>query len=350
MFEFDVIAQRVKPYSLLGIGKLFGVFEVLDRVLDRATGSHALPRANWSISSGARSIVILAPAGMKQFLGYIKEAGAESGLPSLLTALSENWESYMKDHWEMMCMFANNLAWHWSSRVLLFPIEWIGLSQGDQPEKRYGELHNYLHRLGWSQSTLIRQYATEEQAIRKKWNKAPGAALFGDRDLGYQILRDIIAIGRGNAPALAPSTSAALAGPFDKFQAALGGTFMKLKGKRQSFPVVLQPSYLDESGKMGYYDLRQPEGKWGSHAKNVVEPISDVLNYIHATAPELLENIDFERLRFFCRSGRVHDGNRIVDPTKSNEPLDQEFLPPDAGGKVFLDAPFLTASMRIMRK
>jgi hypothetical protein len=350
VFAFDKVLKRSKPYSLLPAGELFGVFEVLDRL----TPARAV-NPTWSVGAGARSIVILAPFNNKTaILKNIKRTAPDlqkSRAPARawLEAKENKFtpENWGEKSFAFIRLLADSLGWTWTAKVLLFPQEWVGVPT---PQPMHSELHHYLYRVGWPQSILLRQFTAEEQLIRRLWNGAPGAGPFSDADIAYHILRDIVAIGRATAPALAPSTQGLIAGPFDRFQELFAPVFTSIRGKQPSYPVVLQPAYLDAPGRFVYYELRNSKEE-GSQTVNVIKPINSALEYIAMIEPKLVENLKLEDRLFFCRSTDNDLAECIVNVDRTSKPLDEEFLPPGVQeGKLYRQAPFLSTCVRLVRK
>ncbi|HKU76329.1 MAG TPA: hypothetical protein VJR02_20630 [Pyrinomonadaceae bacterium] len=354
--------MRLVPLRVLSKGELFGVFETLDTISKIPNPT----KPQWSVSSGTRSVFIIAPLNNNELLTKIdKYLGYQ--VPRGRVTDGYDWE-YI-DH----VAKAKSSDMNWRVQVLLFP-DWINGEEVD-----LAPLKNVFSRTGWHQIAPLRSYVIEEAEIARIYMDHAAKKLAGRTgELYYYFtVRHLLAISKGEMPAFQPVTSSeSQGGPFLEFQEIISSINVL-----NYYPVILQPGLLSESNTVGYYSVNQP---------SLLSPVPDKLpkktrkafvadlSFAIAGWPQKqLEDamIDRSQMRFYSDWGQSNFGNDkrmpatgVIDALRRQgtglrfvEALDErrnEFLPPNAVNssngnrnlKVQFKHRFFDGAIRIVRK
>lgn len=307
---------RTTPLRLLGAGEIFGVFEILDSILGSPTAAPA-----WSVSSGARSVFVIAPLGDERVSQYIRRN------------MGARWAERTNPHWELVRAVSKG---GWTARVLVFP------RAVTEAIRSWPGLYRVLLEIGWQQSTNLRNRAGSEAYLRASFAKFFGKIPLGDLH-HFATVRHLLDIASGAAPAFQPAGRAdRAAGPFDAAGLALKEVLKTIKKDYE--PVILQPGHLSREGDLGYYSFRcpsvpgPPPPRLASYA-DVPGSVSDSLRLFDGEPHVML---DFDRTTFFARSGEFS-----LDADRESVPL-RELLPDSS--RAYLNSPFFVAGVRIVRK
>jgi hypothetical protein len=312
---------RLVPLRLLAEGEMFGVFELLDSILD----TRSMPPP-WSISAGARSIWIVAPMGDERIHNWIRR---KTGV---------RWVE-RSPHWKLVEALD---GCKWQVGVLIFP-DWIVKAVASSMS-----LRRLLLETGWRQSSNLRHSSLNDAALQKDFLKQNIKAPLGEL-YQYATIRHLLDIATGVAPAFQPATQARImAGPFVDVEVILHGV---LKGiSRDYHPVVLQPGHLLEEGDVGYYSFRCPSvpgprlPKVANYA-DIPGTVHEVLKYFRKN-PDV--SLDIDKTTFFARSGEYS-----IDEHVDYLPM-AEFFPSNSAKdkshrSVYLNSPFFVSGARIVR-
>jgi hypothetical protein len=352
---YSAAKMRLVPLHVLSKGELFGVFETLDRMTSIRNS-----KPNWSVSAGARSVILLAPLNNQGILNKIK-AHFSCNVPR--EADRRDWEviqSVMQKFPEI----------NWRVQVLLFP-KWV-----IEDDALLAPLQKIFFGTGWQQLAPLRDYVIDEADIAKTYmhHNHTGHA----SELYYYFtVRHILAISKGEMPAFCPVTSAqSQAGPFLEFQ-----EIMNSINVLKYYPVILQPTQLSEPGAFGYYSVNLPsllspvpEKFPQKTRKALVDEIEMVLARLPQKA-HVDANLDLAGTRFYSDWGQYTFKNNerapVIKDTKELrrqgsrlrflEALNErkgEFLPPDFAGspavdgdqKIYFNHKFFDGAVRIVRK
>lgn len=282
-------AKRNAPLRVIRRGEMFGVFETLDTVIEGGRQR----RPSWSVSSGARTVIVLTQRGNKEMIGKLRSAlgayvpeGKERGDWELIRSVNDSKK------------FAGR---RWEVRVLIFP-SWITNKEDDLVL-----LQNIIHRSGWLQMIPIRDYLVEEADVAEFYIRdgASSKAKDGHELYHYFTVRHLLALSKGDLPSLnVACTEEEQAGPFAQFQRELIAT-----GMMKYFPAILQPVSLSEETKIGFYSVSKPTllapvpnaNPWFREKWKYLDGISLA---VHALKSHRLEKafLDLERTRFYTKS------------------------------------------------
>lgn len=332
---------RTIPLRILGRGgknEPFGTFEVVD-YLDRREPSPA----SWSVSSGARSLLILSPLGDVGRLRRKIKAISNLPEPTLKSF------KYPYNHYNFISRLTKSS--NWKTRLLILPKDWI-----TETDPQFRDL---IRKLAWQQSQNLRNSSSDLYSFRKHFkNCSAGTSLdtYGEIHV-FETMVHLIAVARGDMPAFRPVTSETIqAGPFIEFQKML----LESDFPKSHFPAVFQPFHMDEPGSAGYYSFRRPslfapvsEGEIDVKVRSFIQftkTLHDLFSSLVAIQPSLLKNIDLLGLQYFCSQV-----DKKESPVKSYKDLPSAEFIPDTFKKQPIDfqihgEKFFTACIRIVRK
>ena len=325
---------RHAPLRIMRKTETFGVFETLDRVLNTAA-----VKPSWNVSSGARSIWIIAPTG-------------DTRLPRELGKLLQTniaWNAERHPHWKLVESVVRNRH-DWNTEILVFPKSLV------DSIRKAPALFNALLQIGWKQSSRLRHIATEDADLREAVHRAlkmynlPQGELFQ-----YVTIRHFLDVIRGEASVFQASDGgASQAGPFDAFNGYLKTALRSMH--LDYCPVVMQPASLEKPGEIGYYSLRCPSVP-GPRPPRIRESLAQVASsyrdVIHELGGERSELLADSNLRFYVRMMADQQPLRDSCVTTSEELPLSDFYPrqkvssKDSG--LFKASPFLLAVARIVR-
>jgi hypothetical protein len=331
------------PLRILGEGDLFGVFETLHGLLHEND-----ERPPWSVSSGARSIWIVAPLKDKR-------------IPELFSSRCGCQVDWMRDqsHWRLVQEAMAREGWQ--SEVLFIGRGVIDRVMGHQSGT--DKLFELILATGWRQSAALRNSATIEASLRQRYLDGPAnsvSSIFGDMYL-FATVCHLFAISRGDAPAFEPAATARHdLGPFAEFERGLHQVLKAIKreehpgnGRSEAhYPVVLQPVHLNASGQRGFYSFRCPSlpGLKLPRVASYAEVPTPVKSTVEKLASVNSNAIDLKQTSYFTQAGRF-------DLRKPESGFRwEEFLGHVSAAKelykrerLFLDSQFLVSGVRIVR-
>jgi len=323
---------RHAPLQLMYKSELFGVFETLDRLL-----STAAARPSWSVSSGSRSIWIIAPTG-------------DVRLPKELARVlgtSINWNSDRHPHWKLVEAVIRNRV-EWNTEVVIFPQKIV------ESLKKVPPLFNAILEIGWNQSSRLRHVATEDAELRETLHRAlqvyrvPQGELFQ-----YVTIRHLLDMVDGFASAYQVCDgSERAAGPFCQFN-----TYLKTALERMHLPyqpVIMQPGRLARNGDVGYYSLRCPSvpgprpAKFKDSLAEIAGSYRQVLRELEGTGARRLSE---DSLKFYVKP--TLDLSNMPTGVFSSADLPIKDFSMETNGpireSIFLSSPFLLAVARVVK-
>jgi hypothetical protein len=273
--------NRTAPLRLLQAGELFGVFETLDVLTEGKSKAPAL----WNVSSGARSVFVVAPVSNNDLK------------PPIARALGRNandipWQKMKHGNWMLVSEMARFLPSQWNTEVLVFPQGWVRGEDG-----RPTEFAGSIYKLGWQQSCYLRDFGTREAIL-----STSRVTRLDD----HKTVMHLLAIAKGDVPGFRPVVSSASeAGPFREIQALLANALERkvtntrgeVRGSTYT-PVILQPCHLVRAGEAVYYSFSRPSIPWPmekghAHADNG-ERVWDALREIKEEG-----YLDLKQTQFF---------------------------------------------------
>jgi hypothetical protein len=326
-------AGRQAPIRMLRSSEMFGVFETLDRLMAVED-----QRPFWSLSSGSRSIFIIAPLGDERL---IEKLAAQVG-----THIS--WREGQRPHWKLVETVTQNKH-PWKSQVLILPKPMI-----DAAKASPGFFHALLE-TGWRQSVRVRHTSAEDAVLRGSIQQSLNALSLPQGELfQYVTVRHFLDMARGLAPVFQSADEQDIqAGPFMEFCTDLQSALKKLR--HEYVPIVLQPTLLDKHGESGYYSLRCPTLLGPKPPEKRERPLLDLVtsykHLFHELEGDNAKLLSQENITFYVRRP---DSSKmgLLDGIKPNNdvPL-EDFYPagPKNNNMLFLGSPFLLAVARIMR-
>jgi hypothetical protein len=313
------------PLKILSRGELFGVFEVLDKIIGTAD-----TRPPWSVSSGAKSIVIVAPIGDRRLTRSFP--------------FPVEWTKN-EPHWKLVQELAS-IKHSWNTEVIVFSSSLIEkIAERKKSTERFFTL---LLRVGWQQSSTLRHASSNEAVLRRVYLEGPARTVAGQLPELQQFatVQHLFEIAEGSFPAFVPCHDEDCSlGPFRGVSKLLKDALKKVTGKDYA-PVILYPHHLSSSGDSGYYSFRCPTLISASNemaVRNFSELPFDIKRCVDMVAKQLPNkgSIDTEKTRYFAQSGRF-------DMSASSD-FFTDLTGADTKRQVFLDIQFFVAGVRIVR-
>lgn len=218
------------PLRLLQKGEFFGAFELCDTLAGMEVGPPP-----WSVSSGARSLVIQASLGDRRVRRALAEALHQSEM-TLPDPIAHPWKF-------ARLIASRNTTCH--SRIFFIPSEWI-FAENETSR----QLCLYVALTSWRQSAFLRLNVADDTV------ELPDQKLL----VPYHTARHLLLVARGEAPAfrlVKKEEPAELeAAPFKQLRQVVEGALSEVK--MQHVPLFLQPHHLTTRGASGYYSLSRP--------------------------------------------------------------------------------------------
>ena len=242
------IFSASRPLRLLWAGELFGVFESLDSICD-------LPRSRtpWSVTAGARSLILLAPGlPMRSLERWLKEGLRRKGLSTI--GISDTVQRWQNDGWELVKLLLKTVSvdrmppdppGDWTTEIVVFPhvSGSASLTEGSIPSLLS------IAKIGWTQSRFLRNQFTEEENLTSAISTSTRTINRDERISLMGVLRQVLAMARGDLPAYVP-TGAVPALPYDELRECL------LTFPKKGHALLLQPGHLKAPGDHGFVSLK----------------------------------------------------------------------------------------------
>lgn len=236
-------AAPSRPLRILKPGEFFGVFETLDVVSGLSAEE---PR--WGVSAGARSVLVLASQlsdrNERKITGDLIRQGVcdRRGIPALIRTIKQDGWEFVR---QVVAEDYSTDASRWTCEVLILP----GAAQKQLREDRLAaQALLRIHEIGWSQSRHMRDYLSDEEKLVLNDHFASQKRRIVQIDM-FGVLRQILAMARGDLPAFNSVTSDAVL-PLSKFQEAMG----RLPDRRAA--VVIAPQHLQAAGDTAFVSVK----------------------------------------------------------------------------------------------
>jgi hypothetical protein len=337
------------PLRVLGEGDLFGVFETLHSLLRENEA-----RPPWSVSSGARSIWIIAPVGDRR-------------ITDVFGSRHKSHVDWMRgqSHWRLVQQTMKSEEWH--SEVLFIGQGFVERVQAHQPGT--DKLFELILTTGWRQSAALRHSSTIEGSLRQRYLDRYGRnnnSDFGDMYL-FATACHLLAVSRGDAPAFEPAAAGRQEqGPFVAFEKDLHEVLKTIRKEQPAapsrnggngraeahYPVVLQPNHLSADGDRGFYSFRCPSlpGLKLPRVTSYAELPSPVKTTLEDLVTENNNAIDLKQTLYFTQAGH-YDINRPDSRFQWQEFLGHVREAQDLykRQRLYIDSPFLVSGIRVVR-
>lgn len=332
----EEVASMLLPLNVIESGVPFGVFETLDYRLGLPAEA-----ASWQVSSGIRSIYVLAPLdneGLIESLTHRPGPGGKS-----------------IHHWELVARtLEQQRAEPWITSILVLPRSLIdGINFEKAPV-----LQELLLEIGWQQSAALRMSGTRDGIYLRKLRPALDNENLEVGQLYYYFtLRHCMNMLQGQRPVMVPANlTSDPGGPFDTFRARLGE---ELRRRRLAFePVIMRPGFLgSDSIRRGYYSMRIPtapgldSGIGSRQRKPVYKNLLIDLERIVANSEDSeLKRLFRERVGGFIQRPR-RPVARSATPEKwivySDQLPAEDFAGPGYASRIFWNSPFFVAGLTL---
>jgi hypothetical protein len=314
-YPWDFQDGRRAPLGVLGKGELYGVFEVLDVLLGIQQSAPL-----WNVSSGVRSVWVMAPLGNANLLRTLLGEGRV-------------WNDH-SPHWQLIQAVTRNRT-DWKTRIVLLP----QLTEEVISSGNGRSLFRTLLQVGWKQSAALRHVAVEDARLHERLKDRLRSA-GGPLGELYQFatIKHWINILKGDSPLYQPlHRFDEEGGPFSEFASSLSGALVEnsSKLKFKYTPVLLRPGYLKEKGDVGYYSFRCPSllGPKMPAVKTYSQLPSDFAVMIKEIKEEWAHKLKPPILKYFVQPPRTGSelhtwadpppGRGPISPSRTSQEFDQ---------------------------
>ena len=266
---FSDIGSRVIPLNLFQPGKLLGLFEVMDSLMDFE--SHP----KWSATAGTRTIFTLPKIAENSGLKRLK---SEFGLRS-----SSSLRSF-DEHWENFVTIANHpkLNSNWTCEILIFPDSWINKNF----QSAWFPFYQHIYSLAWTEA----QRAIGKQVDNLNWQEYSVAiATRRLKPPPYLVdqIRHIIGITEGHWPGFRPTNDENVA-PI----ALIQQTLIEIYQLKNYIPTIMHVHILKNGTNIPvYYSLCFPTLLENIHNKKFASTIMSDLREVKRIYETLIDHI-----------------------------------------------------------
>ncbi len=230
---FLSINNRDTPWSLMGTGKIFGLWALLNTQISCERGNM------WNIVSGARSIFMLPK---------LTDTASHKKLQRFC-GISAPAPQNLSDHWEIFKQLTNQHGprehTHWSAELLFFSHHWVK----QQSDKLWQALRLYFYRCAWEATAFLRNqviYDVEFYNAIESHNLKPDPYLV---DTSKHTLAISMSTQTGFGVALNNNSA-----PISFLQK----TYLDIYGLTYA-PTIMQPTYINNPQHQPiYYSLHVP--------------------------------------------------------------------------------------------
>jgi hypothetical protein len=272
------------------------VFETLDLL----TGDSRLVKPPWNISSGARSVHLIARFGEKRVLNAIRKC-------LNLDATVFNKHTLHRDSWLLIKEAAKKTEWQ--AEVLILSAQWVIPTA--EPARFY-ELHRLLFKYGWSQSATLRNASVGdgklEPCVSQATEDTDSIASLHKFHV-FPAVRQLLAIAQGETVAFEPiiigKGERLERGPFRAFQRFLIEYRNEIDNRilTSHFPIILQPCHLTATGQSGFFSLSKPSTlaviPRGRSWPGFLTPFEQLLQTIHKRDPDALRPLKWDGVMLY---------------------------------------------------
>lgn len=227
--------SRIVPLNLFKPGSLLGLFESADYLFNMHSKPH------WSVSAGARSLIMLA------------KLTESSGLRRLRSEFKLSASLHLNDfsnHAKVFTAIAHNLNFKqkWQNSILFFTREWFNSFENDSD---WFALRHYFFKHTWQQA----KFAISRVELSLGWE------IFVDAISSRKLkptpyiadqVKHILSIAAGRSPGFRPNDQSQLVAPTWGLQEA----FIDIYQLKHYFPTFMHPHTIDaKDSKPAYYSL-----------------------------------------------------------------------------------------------
>lgn len=332
---------RFAPLRLIPPGELFGVFEALDALI-----SSPSLKPSWSVSSGSRSVWILAPLEDNRLTKHLSSEIANETKSKPFIA----WEPDEHAHWQLIQECSTVPQSEWNTDILIFPGDLV------RSLKKTTRLFNELLSIGWRQSATLRHSSIEHPSIRDGVARVMKRISLPSGEMHhYNAVLHFMNVLNGERPAYKSChTLGKPAGPFIPFCGLLQKALLRMGRGRQYQPIVMQPHHLGK-GESGLYSCRCPSLPGARQEKpqtylSLIEGYRDVINSLRGDVAGIVNSRTVTL--YSPPLGPTKDLPRGIAPLDS-VPL-EDFIESNGTNAqlsqhVFLKSQFLVSCMRLTR-
>lgn len=229
-----------RPMRMLGIGEFFGVFETLDTVFGQ---SAKVPL--WGVSAGARSVLVLASRMSDRTQRWLLERG------KLKRRELPEFERIERDGWKLVRHLIADIhrtdSPGWATEVVVLP---GATGRRLRTDLTAAPALLRIAEIGWVQSRHLREHLIDEESlVLNKYLVTRSAIHRKDRISMVGVLRQILAMARGELPAYAPAASEAVL-PLSLFRQELA------QSPDRRTAIVVVPKHLEGAGDTAYVSVK----------------------------------------------------------------------------------------------
>ncbi len=274
----DDASAPSRPMRVLGAGEFFGAFETLDHLF-----GHPAEMAPWGVSAGARSVLVLTSRMSGRAEKLVRKALLASGthgedVPAMI-------ETMQHDGWKLVAHLMRNRhdkeAPDWTAEILVLP----GAARRElRTDPRAAPSLLGIADIGWGQSRHFRGHVIDEEQLGQNAHLKRRTISREDRIPMMGVLRQIVAMARGELPAFGLATSDAVM-PLQLLQNEL----RQLPDSRSA--IVMVPQHLLKAGDTGFISVRFNclPAQYSDRRRNYKEFCGHVLDALHHVPDHLLD-------------------------------------------------------------
>lgn len=236
---FVKVQDRVIPLNVLGVGKLFGLFELINILMHLPITHPPI----WNVNAGARSVFML--PSISDMIGHNrmqKKFGANIHLPYHLV---DHWQTFV----EINKYSVAKDRWH--NTIVVFPNKWFE----ETNDISYAKFVNYLAIQGWQQLPfgLAGDYFTEFSLLWSLFTREINNRNLKPRPYLIDTIKHLISITKQFGVAFQPSIDDQ-ALPRQLIQQV----YMEDYQLKEYIPTIMQPATLINKKDKLYYSLSLP--------------------------------------------------------------------------------------------
>lgn len=249
--------QRIIPLNFLKAGELFGLFELMNSLIQ----TPILRQPTWSISAGARSVFML-PS--------VSNVISNRRICKKLNIHNHVYEEVnSQKYWPIFCNInSNNKKNVWHTTILVFSNKWFE----NQNNLAYTEFYEYLVNKCWEQLQLLQEFS-EHNKLWLLFTRTINKHNLKPRTYIMDTIKHLTSIAQGIGMAFKPSIDDT-ALPTSLIQQV----YMKDYNLKNYIPNIIQPAKLTKGNKV-YYSLSMPTVPNSSlHCNNPPSIIEDQRN------------------------------------------------------------------------
>lgn len=267
-----------RPMRLLSPGEFFGVFETLDA----QTGSPPTTPP-WGVTAGARSVTVLTSEMSEKMKKTLSRELHDSALRGQSSALMH---AMRRDGWELVRHLVRGSPTtgspEWIAELLIFTGATARALQSHPAGAR--ALLN-VAMIGWVQSRDLRGGLIQEERLAQNQHLNRAGISSADRLALGGVLRQVVAIARGDLPGYSPVTSESIV-PIHLLRTRLSALAGPSKGGRAA--ILMGPHTLRRGGDVVFVsmsfnclpaqtrDVKRPDTDWNGFCDHVEHSLAAI--------------------------------------------------------------------------